>query len=113
MLSRKALAIASLCTIVCTQAGIAAEAFNSSKVLTYSTESQNSYIASSAMMAGLIASQNSASQASCIDDWGAKQRDAGYAAVLDAMRRFPEHHPSAVIIAVLDKACGAFKYSKP
>jgi len=113
MLSRKALAIASLCTIVCTQPGSAEEAFKSSKFLTYPAESQKSYIASSAMMAGLIASQNNASQAACIDEWGAKQREVGYAAVMEAMRRFPEHHPSAVLVAVLDKACGSFRYTKP
>lgn len=112
MLSRKAIAIASLSTIVCS-AAVAVEGFKSSKFLTYPAESQKSYIASSAMMAGLIASQNSAAQAACIDDWGVKQRDAGYAAVMEAMQRFPEHHPSAVIVAVLDKACGSFKYRKP
>lgn len=113
MLSRKALAIASLCTIVCAQAGIADEAFKSSDFLAYSQDSQKSYIASSAMMAGLIASQNSPAQAACIDGWGVKQREVGYAAVIEAMRKFPAHHPSAVIVAVLDKSCGSFKYQKP
>lgn len=113
MLSRKSLAIASLYTIVCAQGSFAEDAFKSSKFLTYPAESQRSYIASSAMMAGLIASQNSASQAACIDDWGAKQREKGYAAVMKAMKRFPDHHPSAVIVAVLDKACGPFKYATP
>jgi len=112
MFRRKALALATLSTIVC-GAAIADDGFKSSKFLTYSAESQKSYIASSAMMAGLIASQNNAAQAACIDDWGTKQRDAGYADVVDAMRRFPTHHPSAVIVAVLDKASGSFKYPKP
>jgi len=112
MLSRKALAIASLSTIVCSMAGgaLAGEAFKSSQFLTYSAEARQSYITSSAMMAGLIASQNNPRQGKCIDDWIARQSAQGYASVVEVMKRYPDHHPSAVIVAVLDKACGSFKY---
>lgn len=110
MLSRKALALASLCTIVCTQAGTADEAFKSSKFLTYPAESQKSYIGSSVMMAGVIAARNAPQQARCIDDWSAKNSSASYPTVVEAMKRFPDHHPTGVIIAVLQKACGSFDY---
>jgi len=110
MLSRKALALASLCTIVCAQASSADEAFKSSKFLTYPAESQTSYINSSVLMAGLVAAQNSADQAKCIGDWSGKHLSGGYQPVIAAMQRFPDHHPTGVIIAVLQKACGSFKY---
>lgn len=110
MLSRKALAIASLCTIVCTQAGIADDGFKSSKFLTYPEDSQKSYIGSSAMMAGLIATQNQPGQAKCVDEWATKDFEANYRKVVGTMKTFPDHHPTAVILAVLQKACGSFKY---
>lgn len=113
MLSRKALAVASLSTLVCSAGAGAEEAFKSSKFLTYPAQSQKSYITSSAMMAGLIASQNNRAQAVCIDDWVAQQSGQGYGPVVEAMRKLPDYHPSAVIVAVLDKACGSFKYVKP
>lgn len=109
MLSRKTLAIASLSTIVC-GAALADDGFKSSKFLTYSTDSQKSYIGSSAMMAGVIATQNQPDQAKCIDAWATTGREASHQAVVDAMKRFPDHHPTTVIFAVLQKACGSFKY---
>lgn len=110
MLSRKSLAIASLCTIVCAQAGAAEEAFKSSKFLTYPEDSQKGYITSSAMMAGMIATQNQPGQAKCVDDWAVTKFDASYRTVVETMKLFPDHHPTAVILAVLQKACGPFKY---
>jgi len=112
MLSRKALAIASLCTIVCAQAGIAEETFKSSKFLTYSAEQQRGYISTTTVAAWLLASQNNKAQAKCIDDWGASNRGSGYRPVLEAMRRFPDDHPTAMILAVLQKQCGSFQYVK-
>lgn len=115
MLSRKALAIASLCIIVCSagSGALAGDGFKSSAFLAYPLASQKSYITSSAMMAGLIATQNAPKQAKCIDEWVAQQSDQGYATVIEAMKKFPANHPSAVIVAVLDKACGSFRYVKP
>lgn len=111
MLSRKALAIASLCTIVCTQAGIADDGFKSSKFLTYQPDAQRSYINSSVVMASLIASQNSREQADCLNAWIGSNVDTGYKPVIEAMMKFPDHHPSGVVLAVLQKACGPLKYA--
>ncbi|WP_334150764.1 hypothetical protein [Hyphomicrobium sp.] len=89
----------------------AADDFKSSKFLTYSAEAQNSYIVTSVVMAGAIAGQNRPEQAKCIDRWMAENESAGFPTVKDAMSRFPEHHPSGVIIAVLEKACGSVRYA--
>lgn len=112
MLSRKSLAIASLCTIVCAQGGAADEAFKSSKFLTYSAEQQRGYISTTTVAAWLLASQNNKEQAECIDKWGASHRDRGYTPVLEAMQKFPDDHPTALILAVLQKQCGSFQYVK-
>lgn len=111
MLSRKALAIATLCTIVCTRAGIAEEGFKSSEFLRWSPEKQSGYIATSAMMAGVIATQNRPDQAKCIDKWIAENEPGGFAKATQVMARFPDHHPTGVIAAILEKACGSIKYT--
>jgi len=112
MLSRKARAISTLSAIVFSLAsGAAAEDFKSSKFLTYPADSQKSFINSSVVMASLIASENSRSQADCLNAWSAKHVGDGYQPVLDAMRRFLNHHPTGVVLAVLQKACGPFRYS--
>jgi hypothetical protein len=109
MLSRKAIVIASLSTIVCS-AAFADDGFKSSKFLTYPADSQKSYIGTSVMMAGTVASLNNPAQAKCVDDWAAEHQGSGYDPVISAMRKFPDDHPSGLILAVLVKACGPFKY---
>lgn len=111
MLSRKVLAIASLCTLVCAQSSVADEAFKSSTFLTYSAEQQRGYISTSAMMAGLIATQNDRKQAACVDDWVARYHGEGYSLVIEAMKKYPDDHPTGLVLAVLQKACGPFKYT--
>jgi hypothetical protein len=112
MLSRKTLAISSLCTIVCTQAGIAGEGFKSSEFLALPVEKQRGYISTAATAAGVIANLNRAGQAKCIDDWGAKYSEGGYQPVLEAMKKLPNFHPMAVTLTVIEKACGEFRYAK-
>lgn len=112
MLSRKVLAIASLCTIVCAQAGSAAEGFKSSEFLQLPVEKQRGYISTAATAAGVIANLNRAGQAKCIDDWGVKHSEGGYQPVIDAMKKLPDYHPMAVTLTVIEKACGEFKYAK-
>lgn len=112
MLSRKAQAIASLSTIVCAFAtGAAAEGFKTSEFLNLPAENQRGYISTAATAAGVIANMNRAGQAKCIDDWVGKYADAGYQPVVEAMKKLPQYHPMAVTLAVIEKACGTFKYS--
>ena len=112
MLSRKSLAIASLCTIVCAQAGAAEEAFKSSKFLTYSAEQQKGYIGTAAVAATVIASLNSQTQSKCLGEWVTQHSAGGYQTVLDAMKKYPDDHPMGLIMSVLQRDCGPFKYSQ-
>ncbi len=108
MLSRKALAIASLYTVVCNVA-VADEKFRSADFLAWPEESRNNYIITSALMAGVIAAQNRAGQAECINRWITDNKGSAFKPVQDAMARFPDNHPTGVIAAVLDKACGVIR----
>ncbi|MDI4665376.1 hypothetical protein K9U40_13710 [Xanthobacter autotrophicus] len=105
-----ALALASL--YVLPSAAMAAEGFKSSEFLTWSAENQRGYITTAATAAGVIANLNRAGQAKCIDDWVGQQRAGGYQPVVEAMKKLPEYHPMAVILTVIEKACGEFKYAK-
>lgn len=113
-MSRKTLVLASLTTIVCGFAldARADETFKSSKFLTYPADAQANYISTSAVAAASIAALNSSTQSKCLSDWVSKHRDTGYQPVLNAMRKYPDDHPTGLILAVLQKECGAFKYVK-
>lgn len=111
MLSRNVLALASLSTIVCSGAAVAEDKFKSSEFLRWSPESQSGYISTSAMMAGVIATQNRPDQAKCIDKWIAENEPGGFAKAREVMSRFPDHHPTGVIAAILEKARGSIKYT--
>lgn len=112
MLSRKVLAIASLCTIVCAQDSVAGDGFKSSEFLRLPVEKQRGYISTAATAAGVIANLNRAGQAKCIDDWVGRNSDNGYQPVIEAMKKLPDYHPMAVTLTVIEKACGKFKYAR-
>ncbi len=89
-----------------------AESFKSSEFLKYSAWSQQGYITTAAGMAGVIATQNNRSQATCIDNWLAKHRTNGFQPIISAMTKNPEYHPMGIIAGILQKACGSFKYTR-
>ena len=89
----------------------AAESFKSSEFLTYSKEGQSSYIRTSVGMTGLIAARNDKKHADCIDQWYFSDMDHGNQQIIATMRQYPDYHPQAVIVAVLQKVCGTFTYA--
>ena len=100
-----------LCTIVCilSAEALSEEKFRSAEFLAWPEESQRNYIVTSALMAGVIAGQGRKSQAECINRWIADNKGSAFKPVQDAMARFPDNHPTGVIAAVLDKACGVIR----
>ena len=67
---------------------------------------QRSYIDANIGMASLIASQNNRTQGKCIDDWYYGDVDSTTRIILNIMRRLPDYHPRAVILAAIEKECG-------
>lgn len=88
-----------------------AQSFTSADFLEFSAAGRDSYITTSASMAGVIATRNTDGQARCVDNWVAEHRANGYSAVTETMRAHPGYHPQAIILAVLQKACGSFSYT--
>jgi len=87
-----------------------AETFKSSEFLKWKQETQKFYIDTNIGMAGLIAAQNDSAIQKCTDDWYLSDKSKTIDEVLNAMKRFPEFHPRAVILAVVEKHCGSFTF---
>lgn len=85
--------------------------FTSAEFLTQSEAAQTSFIEISITMAATIAAQSRPEIARCLNDWyfaDREQRPARIASIKSAMRTHSEFHPSGVILAVMQKACGSF-----
>jgi len=80
--------------------------------LKWERQSQESFLQNSISMVGVVASQASPQIAECLNGWYfqssalAKER---HAQILDVMPQYAEYDPQAVILAVLEGACGKFK----
>lgn len=85
-----------------------AETFTSAELLNWSTESQRSYIQTSVGMASVIASQISDTKAGCIGRWYFDDNRARLAEIHASMKKNSQFHPQAVILALMQKACGRF-----
>lgn len=86
-----------------------ADDFTSAAFLEWKYDSQRSYIDANVGMASLIAGQNDKPQGVCIDDWFYSDIDKATVEVLGIMKRFSDHHPRAVILAIIEKHCGKIK----
>ena len=90
----------------------AAETFTGAEFLTWSQSGQDSYISTSVTMAALVAGRSNPDQGACIDAWYAQSEAlAGQRneEIRDTIARNAEYHPSAVILLVMEGACGAFE----
>ena len=108
----KGAVIAAALVLSLTGTPAAADKFTSADVLEWSGENQTFYFQTSITMAGAIATQTNPKVARCLNDWYFKdvsKRPKRNEQILAAMRQHREYHPSGVILAVLQKACGSFK----
>lgn len=97
--------------MICPQISLA-EGFTGADFLAWPQDQQNSYIQVSIAMAGVVATQTKPETAACIDTWYAPDTDLKEernAAIRDTIGKYASYHPSGVIFAVLQDACGAFK----
>ena len=96
--------------LVCSIPLYAKEGFTAEKFLQFTKAEQASYFQTSVTMAGVIATQTRKDLARCIDDWyfgsseTTKKRNAS---MMELMKKYPKHHPSGIIAAAINKACGS------
>lgn len=62
------------------------------------------------MTANMIAIENDKKQADCISKWYFEDQDGRDEIMYRAMKKYPAYHPIGVIMAVIEKQCGPFKY---
>lgn len=108
ILKRGAIAAALIVSIY-PQISVAKE-FTSADFLKWEPESQSFYFRTSIGMAGLIAGLNNDQQAKCIDDWYFADMKNAEKVMIGVMRDNSSYHPRGVILGVLQKKCGAFRY---
>lgn len=92
----------------------AAQGFTSATVLEWSEANQDAMFQTSVTMIGVVAAQMNAHKdiARCIDGWYLKEGAVDperNEEIRETLSRFPEIHPQAVILAVVEKACGKFR----
>lgn len=104
--------IVSIGALCITGASAHAQMFKSSKFLTWDNANQSFYIEASVGMASLIAARSDRAQGDCIDDWYYSDEPSANAAVLDAMRQYPDVHPRGIILAVIQQQCGDISKSE-
>lgn len=107
------IAICTAAFVAATPHAEAADNFTSAELLKQPLKQQAAYIDIAVQMVGFVVSQNDGSQARCIDSWYFQDqatRDRKVQHVTEVMRQHPQYHPGSVVLAVLEKACGAFKY---
>lgn len=87
--------------------------FTSKDVLAWSGTAQDSFFQTSVTMIAIVATQTGQHDhiAQCIDTWyggGPESQPQRSARLREVMENLPNHHPQAVILAVIEKECGEF-----
>ena len=79
--------------------------------LGWNETAQQAFLQNSVIMASTISSRRDVEQAACISAWffdEAGIRPERLGEVNSALADFPDYHPSAILVALIEQACGAF-----
>mmetsp|Transcript_29089 Transcript_29089/g.55958 ORF Transcript_29089/g.55958 Transcript_29089/m.55958 type:complete len:154 (+) Transcript_29089:286-747(+) len=88
-----------------------AEKFTGEEFLTWSVDGQDNYIGIAATMAAMVAGRVNPATGTCLDQWYAASEALTAERNMEiraTIARNSEYHPSAVILLMLEGACGAF-----
>ena len=102
------LSFALICTFVLTVT-VWAKPVNNDAFLHYS-EGQRTwwYLGAFEAMAHTVSIRN-ANQGWCIENWYSKEYKAGNQTIEKTLKQFPDHSPTSIIIALIQKQCGPLK----
>lgn len=99
-----------LAAITCPQISVA-QGFTGAEFLEWSEESQSAYIQNAVTIASLISSRLDASHANCVSVWyfGESGIETHRKSdVIQSITEYLEYRPDAVLLAMIEKACGAY-----
>ncbi len=88
----------------------AKDGFKSSEFLTWQKDNRDAYVRTTVGTAGAIAGQNDEKHAKCLENWYFGDEQKSNDAIYKAMQANDSYHPRLIILAVLQKRCGTFKY---
>ena len=90
-----------------------ADGFTGKDFAAWSQDSQDGYIQTSVMMAGVVLTRVQPEKSTCIDNWyfAGKQKTKRNAFIRKTIAQYDKYHPSGTILAVIEKACGKLKDS--
>ena len=88
----------------------AKDMFKNSDFLKWSEDNRSFYIRTSVGMASFIASKNDTKHADCLAKWYFTDQPKKNAFIYGIMKQYPDYHPRGIIMAVLQKQCGSFRY---
>lgn len=97
----KQFAAAALAISISTGA-LAGDKSTSATFLSWSAPQKEAFVSNSVAMAAAL----SPSRADCIFNWNAKSQSDGYTDLTAAMQKYPKYHPTAILVAFLEKECG-------
>ena len=84
-----------------------AEDFTNTMFLAWDRQSQAGFFRTAIKTAALVIIRNNEQRGICIDRWYGSNPDQKEAYMLDIMRKYPDHHPVGIVLAVLEKQCGS------
>ncbi|WP_321337363.1 hypothetical protein [uncultured Cohaesibacter sp.] len=84
--------------------------FTSADFLKWKAAGRDLYIDTTVGTALMIADQNDKSHAKCLEDWYFSNKEAANKEIYGAMEANVKYHPRVVIVGMLQKKCGTFKY---
>ena len=79
-----------------------------SEFFSWSEEAQRAHVGNSILMIAVVASQTAPEIAGCIDGWYGDSKEQRQSEAIEVMRELPQYTPEALILAVVEKACGKF-----
>jgi len=88
-----------------------AEGLTAKDFLGWGVEAQTGFLHNSVVMAATVSSRRDTQHAGCITAWFFDDRGirADVRAEVDqTLRDFPEYHPATVLVALIERECGAF-----
>lgn len=89
-----------------------ADGFTAAEFLDWPAANQKLFIETSVLMSAVIASQNNQDVSRCVSAWHVREKPSAFSPIMKALRENRSFHPQAVILAVLQKACGSFVFGR-
>lgn len=78
-------------------------------LLAKSPEAQAIYLESSLSMAATLLPKT---QGLCIRQWEKGHKGDGYKNLVEAIKKYPDYHPTLVITAAMEQVCGKFELAR-